>query len=250
MSERTAPPLFCGPPAELELSCGSNAFQKLRQQRQRSATRPFLARGHRVVRCPRCQLNRCICHHRQSHTSEIDFLLLMHRNEVLKPTNTGSLVADCFPANTWAATWHRTQPPAELLQLLDNGRHRPLLLFPGELNPVFYEQPDTNEHSDSRWLLVVIDATWKQARKMYLQSPWLQTMPTIRINAGHSAAYHLRQAVDGDQLSTAEAVAYGLDSLNQPASAQHLRHYFGIFNQHYLAMRRNLVEPVVTHNQG
>lgn len=228
-----------------------NAYTRLRATRLQEATRPFLARGHRVARCNRCQLKPCLCAIRPSIQLTCDLLLLMHRNEILKPTNTGRLIADCFPANTWAASWSRTQPSPRLLSLLEDPAYYPLLLFPGEFNPLFSSPPASTYGEDGQGryctnnkprkpLIIIIDGTWKQARRMYLQSPWLHCHPRLELSEFNSGNYGLRQAPGGQhQLATAEAASLALKMLQEDAGSKTLIDYFGIFQQHYLAMRSN-----------
>ncbi len=222
-----------------------NAVEQLRDSRLQQSSRPFLARGHRIVRCRRCMLSHCCCAFKQPQVCSIDFALLFHRNEVLKPTNSGRLIADCFPTNTWASIWHRTTPPQSLLALLSNPNYQPILLFPGELNPIFTHEsnyePNFSIHN-KKLILIILDATWKQARKIYLQSPWLHQIPRLLLTDLSDSHYQLRQAPDKQQLSTAEAVACALQQLKMAEAAHVLTQYFNVFNRHYLAMRSN-TEP-------
>ncbi|GAB2188830.1 tRNA-uridine aminocarboxypropyltransferase [Sessilibacter sp. MAH1] len=219
----------------------NNAFETLRAKRLAEATKPFLARGAKVIRCKRCQLSRCICSFREGVNSDIDVILLLHRNEVLKPTNTGRLIADCFPNNTFAYVWARTAIDSNLEQLLKDPTREFLLLFPGEKNPQLTATTITELPQDKKLTVVIIDATWKQARRMYLQSPWLHQFPCIPLSEDQLCGqYGMRKAPRDMQTSTAEAFIAALNNLNKPATAEHLLAYFKIFNQHYLSMRMNV----------
>lgn len=225
-------------PAQHNPESGSTAWSKLHALRVAESTKPFLARGHRVKRCTRCLLNPCFCAQRTSAPCEgSDFLLVFHRNELLKPTNTGRLIADCFPANTWACTWHRTQQPPELLTLINQPQYAPVLVFPGEHNPVIDHL--SSLPSNKRLLLIALDGTWKQARKIYLQSPWLHALPIVHLQVDTSSQYQLRQAPGSNQLATVEAVSQTLALLQNTQTATALERYFTAFTQHYLAMRSN-----------
>ena len=230
------PTVYWSPPAS-DLKSSTTAWSQLHQSRTAEATKPFLARGHRISRCDRCLLSPCFCTQRKAATSKVDFVLIYHRNEVLKPTNTGRLIADCFPANTWACTWHRTQVPKPLLELLNNPARQPVLVFPGEHNPTLSTTPNVDE---KRRLLVVLDGTWKQARKMYLQSPWLHSIPAMSLTNQDLSLYGLRQAPNNQQLATVEAVGQALAGLQKHEESQLLANYFNGFTQHYRAMRSNI----------
>lgn len=89
----------------------NNAVLRLRQQRLEQSTKPFRARGCRVVRCQRCLLprKRCLCDTIQPQDARSRFCLVMFDTEPLKPSNTGRLIADILP-DTQAFLWSRTTP--------------------------------------------------------------------------------------------------------------------------------------------
>jgi DTW domain-containing protein YfiP len=110
----------------------SNQYLRLRAQRLAESTREFLARGKSVVRCEHCQLAvfACICPWRPELEARCEFVLLMHRNEVFKPTNTGRLIAELLPQQTHVFCWSRTEPAQELLDLLGDPLRRCVIVFP------------------------------------------------------------------------------------------------------------------------
>lgn len=230
-----------------------NAFQKLKMQRLEDGTKPFLARGASVIRCQRCQLSNeaCLCTWRRSMKSDIDIVLLMHDQEILKPTNTGRLIADCFPENCHAFQWSRTEPDIELMSLINNPSRQCFILFPGEFRAErqVYRAPSSdtlNTLCDGKTpTILLLDGTWKQARKMYL-SKWLHALPTLSLEPGSLARYQLRQAPKEHQLSTAEAGMMVLNAFGQTRQANLLARYFDLFNHHYQAVR-DTKTPDINH---
>lgn len=109
-----------------------NAVLTLRAQRLARATRPFLARGNRVVRCQRCLLPvaQCLCTTITPVAARSQFCLVMFDTEPLKPSNTGRLIADILPQTT-AFEWSRTAPPEQLLATVNDENVQPLVVFPG-----------------------------------------------------------------------------------------------------------------------
>lgn len=235
-----------------------HCVDRLRAKMAATSTRPFNARGVSVKRCAQCLLGEqnCICSWRRPHLSatinSADWLLLLHRDEVFKPTNTGRLVADQFPAQSHAFCWDRTQPAPELLALLQDPRRRCFIIFPSDataprdsIKPTVSAPYQTPQ--DGRQLtLILLDGTWKQARKMYNRSDWLKDIPLLdleHILASEALAgignYRVRQAVGEGQLATAEAAAAALLACNQAADCHQLLDYFDVFNEHYVAMRMN-----------
>lgn len=215
-----------------------HSFHDLRQQRLLTATRPFKARGHSLIRCPSCLVGQdnCICHARSLHTAPVDFVLLMHRDEILKPTNTGRLIADILPQNTFAFCWERQEPPAALALLLNDKQRVCVLVFPGENSQPINKLMTQSLCGQQRLTLILLDGTWKQARKMYNRSDWLQHLACVSCQAieGH---YRLRQAAHQGCLSTAEAAISLLQELEVTPAAEQLQTYFSLFNQRYLATR-------------
>lgn len=98
-----------------------HAVHTLYDERLARSTRPFLARGCKVERCRQCMLRThlCICEYRPLATSNAAFLLVMFDDEILKPSNTGRLIADVFE-DTFAYIWSRTEPNTEMLALLND----------------------------------------------------------------------------------------------------------------------------------
>ncbi|EKE81448.1 hypothetical protein A10D4_10236 [Idiomarina xiamenensis 10-D-4] len=64
--------------------------------------------------------------------------------------------------------------------------------------------------------LILLDATWRKAYKMWQLNPWLQQLPALTLAAGRTSAYP-RKAAHAQQLSTLEACAYALHDLEQLA---------------------------------
>lgn len=217
-----------------------NAYLRLRQACLATSTRPFLARGRAVVRCERCQLGRahCICAYRSHNTCPFDWVLLMHRDEVFKPTNTGRLIADTFPDNTLAFEWSRTEPCKDLLDVLTSEARQCVIAFPPQQGPVRPQLCPAEALAGKQRLTVIVpDGTWKQAAKMVRASPYLHGLPLLALTPEADAGYALRQAARTGQLSTAEAGTNILRAAGQTELAQLLAAYFVRFNEAYAAMR-------------
>lgn len=218
----------------------TNRFNLLRAACLARSTRPFLARGKSVQRCPHCQLaaSACICAWRINLVSAVDVVLILHRDEVFKPTNTGRLIADVLPANTFAFEWSRTEPDPDLLRLLTDPMRYPVLVFPpaaADDRPVHLAKPQLSPIR--RLTLVLLDGTWKQAGKMYRTSRWLADLPLLCLAEPKQGAYAVRQAIRDGQLATAEAAAEILQLCGEGRAAAVLEDYFAVFNEHYLATR-------------
>ncbi len=210
------------------------------------STRPFLARGKSVVRCNDCLLaaKYCMCGLWVGSQTSMNILLLMHRGEVFKPSNTGRLIAQVFPQQTRVFQWSRTEPEPSLLALLTSEKYHPVILFPSEGVANERACSALNLACENRkQLLIVLDGTWKQAKKMFKSSEWLQGFPVYSVTPTLLGEYRLRKASNDARLSTAEAVALAMEDGDQIA-AGHLMDTFTVFNERYHAARMQRPIPV------
>lgn len=219
-----------------------NQYLRLRAQRLAQSTREFLARGKSVKRCDSCQLAEfaCMCRWRPALNTHVEFVLLMHSDEVFKPTNTGRLIADVLPDQTHVYCWSRTDPDVGLLALLADSRRRCVLVFPAEVastashpRKVLYELPQ-----DERVItFILLDGTWKQSGRMFHLSRWMDNVPCIQLPDSLMRGYAVRKSHQENYLSTAEAAALCLHLAGEQSVAAVLSDYFELFNMHYLATR-------------
>jgi len=229
-------------------------FAKLRQQQLDKITKPFRARGHKLKRCQQCLLaaSHCICDQIKISPCTIDIMILMHPKELLKPTNSGRLIADILPHSSHIFLWSRTEPEPALLNFIKDKSRQCLLVFPADSDREIYRSINVDTRlnkqpsSNKKLTLIMLDGTWKQARKMYNKSCWLEHIPCLSIEPPLAPNpmqkpnnYGLRQASAPHLSSTCEAAAAALDSLGEIEASQALNQYFQVFNRYYLASRAN-----------
>lgn len=227
-------------------------FYQFRQQRLAKATRAFNARGITVKRCQQCQLPvyACICQWKPSVKSELEVILIMHSDEILKPSNTGHLISEVLGDNCHLFEWSRTEPEEKLLQLLNNKNRQYAILFPPPLEQVRQPSrpitiaPTIDEiqakSPEKKLTLVILDGTWRQCKRMFNQSQWLYHIPCFDLDVSQQAQYKLRKSAEAHQLATAEAAALAFAQWQQCETAMVLQHYFEVFNQHYAASKLNV----------
>ena len=159
-----------------------HAVQRLHQYRKSLSTTTYKSRGQRVVRCELCRLAEkfCICLLAPSVTSNAGFLLLMYDTEVLKPSNTGKLIADLIP-DSFAFLWSRTEVNPEILAVLNDPIWQPMIVFPkayaGEEREIFDNK--VTLATGKRPLFIMLDGSWREAKKMFRRSPYLQNLPVV-----------------------------------------------------------------------
>ncbi|WP_243410122.1 tRNA-uridine aminocarboxypropyltransferase [Pokkaliibacter plantistimulans] len=200
--------------------------------------KPFNARGANVRRCQACQLPEqgCICAYKATAAADCEFWLIMHHDELFKPSNTGRLIADVLPT-TEVFEWSRIDPPAALLERLADERYQPYLVFPADEPEDQARLLPFQRQTGKTPVFILLDGTWRQARRMFRHSKWLQSLPLISFTPERSSGYGLREAAEESHLCTAEVGVELLKLAGEPA-AEVLAHYFYVFNVHYLAGRR------------
>ena len=145
----------------------------------------------------------------QFMTSEIEFYLLTHSNELLKASNTGQLLID-LPQPVTIGKWSRVVAPEDLLQKINHPQYHTRLVFP-ETFAIYHQQksePITAPVDSAMTnLFLLLDGTWQQARKIYRQSPYLHQLPLHSLQTDKKSLYTLRRNQQDQGLCTAEVVA-------------------------------------------
>jgi len=232
-----------------------HAVHRLHAYRKSLATKPFGARGKKLVRCNLCLLGElfCTCNHRQYLNTQVSFMLIMYNDEVLKPTNSGRLIADLIP-DTHAYLWTRTETDSAMLALLSHPDYQPFLVFPQQYidnNQVIVEQitvtSSSTEASNTKTpLLVMLDGSWREAVKMYRKSPYLHQMPVLSFAPEALATYALRKGSHDFQLGTAEVAALALTAAQEPQNGLALSTWFDLFVESSLLGRNRRAKETLT----
>lgn len=234
-----------------------HAVHRLHQFRKSLSTTTYKARGQRVIRCDLCRLAKqyCICSiapPKKLIKTNAGFLLLMYDTEVLKPSNTGKLIADLIP-DTFAFLWSRTTKNEELLALLADEKWQPFVVFPKEYadeeRPVITREIVCNE--GKRPLFVMLDGSWREAKKMFRKSPYLNQFPVVSFDpeqsmsteglsnedkltpVGSDSRYTVRKTELEHQFSTAEVAARVLEMSGEKSNGHLLDLWFDVFNYQY-----------------
>ncbi|TDX31509.1 hypothetical protein DFO67_103106 [Modicisalibacter xianhensis] len=213
--------------------------------RPRPPRRPFKARGSFVERCEGCRLPmlNCLCPYRVSAHSQARFWLLTHPLEHNKPTNTGRLIGDILDT-TEVFTWYRTAPDTTLLARLEDRRFAPFIIFPDDQpdyadRVVGIESVDEASNAGRIPVFIILDGTWRQARRMFRKSPYLEHLPVLPLHSDRLTRYHLRKPASAAHLCTAEVAAELLRQSGNTQASNILDDYFDAFNDSYAASRRH-----------
>ncbi|MCO4798673.1 MAG: DTW domain-containing protein [Colwelliaceae bacterium] len=219
-----------------------HAVNRLLQYRKSLSTTEYKSRGQRLIRCELCQLGKenCICSLKINLKSNVGFLLLMYDTEVLKPSNTGKLIADLIP-ETYAFLWSRTVIEQEIVDIIKDEKWQPYIVFPSEFakdnQQVFHQEININKHKKP--LFIMLDGSWREAKKMFRKSPYLAGLPLLSINPqsfiseDYLPKYQLRNSGKINHLCTAEVAAQVLTVAGEPQNANILDCWFDLYSYQY-----------------
>lgn len=168
-------------------------------------------RENDAARCLRCRvhLSLCICALIPRLVTRTRLLLIIHRAEVRKPTNTGRLAVDCL-VNSEVIVRGRAEQPSERFVAPESVQ--PLLLYPREGAIPITEFA----HSKRPVTLIVPDGNWRQAGKVQKRVPGLSEVPCVSLPEGPPSLYRLRTETHEGGLATVEAVARAMGVLEGP----------------------------------
>lgn len=146
--------------------------------------------------------------------------LLTHERELLRATNTGDLAKNVAPEIVERITWTRNTPNPSLLDAINH--ENTVLLYP-------VDDADTAP-IESFENIILLDATWQEARKMFNRSPYLQDLPKAHLQPRQVSQYQLRRNQPEGGLCTAECVVEILMAKNHIDIAERLETAFTLFN--------------------
>ncbi|WP_323844970.1 tRNA-uridine aminocarboxypropyltransferase [Microbulbifer magnicolonia] len=147
--------------------------------------------------------------------------LLTHERELQRKTNTGALALEYCGDMVKRLVWARREPDPALLESIERGEAA--LVYPGG--------DATPERLEDFAHVILIDATWQEARKIYNHSPYLQAAPRVAIATHAESSYRLRRNQPQGGLCTAECVTEILHRHGEHTAADRLAAAYVHFNQ-------------------
>ncbi len=165
-------------------------------------------RGNAASRCVRCRmhLSLCVCALIPTLTTRTRLVLVMHRYEDRKSTNTGRLAAAALPNSQILVRGREGQPVDDVVWGADR---QPMLLFPhADAVPLASEVETAQDERPVT--LVVPDGNWRQASKVRRRVVGLGDVPCVSLPRGEPSSYRLRLEAHPSGLATLEAIARAL----------------------------------------
>ncbi|ARD21763.1 tRNA-uridine aminocarboxypropyltransferase [Shewanella japonica] len=184
-------------------------------------------------------------------------VLLTHQKEISRVNNTGRCVTTILKDDALVVVWDRVNPDLQLLNMINTCKVG--LLYPDNQQlsdakvpeatvqqPLCQMHPNVEQIKEHRQeqhqernqdqnreqqqktnqdkfdALILIDATWQEARKIYNRSDYLKALQKISISSQHESIYQLRRNQVEGGLCTAECAAHILLASGEPQKAEQI----------------------------
>lgn len=180
----------------------------------------------------------CICALTPRLQTRTRLLLVLHKEEEKKTTNTGQLAVRCLENSATVVIGDLARPlPSSLV----HEGEQPLLLFPSH-----DARPITDFVSSERPVaLIVPDGNWRQASKVRARVPGLAAVPCVSLPEGPATTYRLRAEQRPGGLATLEAIARALAMLEGAPVAEAMLAVFRVMVDRTLWTRGTLRDDEV-----
>ena len=161
--------------------------------------------------CQQCDFlkSRCLCDTLKSIPNNVHLIVLQHPSEAKHPLITVRIMKKSFKEMTVMVGEDFTND-LKLNTLLCDPKNKCALLYPSQDAKVLETTPAANEAITH---LLLIDGTWRKAKKIYLSSPNLQKLPAIKLAPEEKSDYRIRKSPAENALSTLEASVEALKVL-------------------------------------
>lgn len=186
--------------------------------------------------CNRCGLPivNCICHRSTKVRTKAKFWILSSEREFYRPSNTARLLKLINPDSTEIFLWERTKSPQQLIENIRMEKYTTFVLFPAETDELKIRKVKY-ERTDKIPAFILLDGTWKEARKIFRKSPFLKGLPIVSIEPNYASSYDLRRGAAEGNLCTIEAAIEMLKINDECEASQTIEGCYNFFLKSYKA---------------
>lgn len=186
--------------------------------------------------CNKCGLPiiNCICNISPRIDTKTKIWILSTKREFSRPSNTARLLKLINPESTELILWERTNAPEKLIEYINSEEYEIYILFPidnDELSEIKFEYK-TPEKTPA---FIILDGTWKEARRILRKSDYLKKLPKISLNPIHKSEYTLRRGASEGELCTIEAAIEVLKLNYEFENAHLIKGSFDLFIKSFIA---------------
>jgi len=186
--------------------------------------------------CNKCGLPiiTCVCAKAPKIKTFAKVWILSTEKEFYRASNTARLLKLINPNSTEIFLWERTKIPEELVLNLNNDLYEPFLLFPID-NCETKKRKVEYKNTGKIPVFIIIDGTWKEARKIFRRSSYLEKLPIISLEPDFKSKYDLRKGAKDGNLCTIEAVIEVLNINGEFKNSQIVNEFYNLFLKSYKA---------------
>jgi len=161
-------------------------------------------------RCPACmlKLSICICERLDDLRVEpeklpVDVVVYMNHKEWLRASNTAKIISRILNARVFVCG--DDDDERDFNELVANRRNNAVVLFPSDSAVTWDEVVRVRDAQEGRPLVIVLDGTWGQARRLNQKID--ESIPRIKITPSALSQFLCRRQTQADRVCTVEAVA-------------------------------------------
>lgn len=172
--------------------------------------------------CDQCDFlkSRCLCDTLKSVQNQTQLIILQHPSETKHPLNTVRIMSKSFK-NILIFKGEDFNQHQLLNEIIANPDNNILLLYPGPQSQTLSPETYQKNFSTPITHLIVIDGTWRKAKKIFLTSQNLQLLETCKLAEVNQTEYKIRKAPTPDSLSTLEATVEALNIIEPSLDTSH-----------------------------
>ena len=184
----------------------------------------------------------CICAFITPIKNKLPIVILLHPREVNQSKGTLTLLERSL-SNCQVIIGEDFSENSQLNEILSIYGDKAYLLYPHAtaepMNDFILSVKYNVEDVCANSCLILLDATWKKAYRMYMLSNNIQRLPKLQLPNGIMGHYKIRKTNKENALSTLEACCHALSLLeSKPNKYQGLLNNFIKFNQFQLSFKQ------------
>jgi len=186
--------------------------------------------------CNKCGLPiiNCICSKAPKIRTEAKIWILSTQKEFYRASNTARLLSLINPSSTEIFLWERTKISEDLISKLNNEIYDIFLLFPIE-NCETRSRKVEYKSTGKIPVFIIIDGTWKEARKIIRRSTYLEQLPIISLEPDFKSKYDLRRGAQDGNLCTIESAIEVLKLNGEIDNSLIINEFYDLFLKSYKA---------------
>jgi len=153
----------------------------------------------------------CLCGCIEKQPNDIKIIVLQHPDEVNNPKGTG-IIAELGLQQYYKWVAEDFAQHKELIRFIAENAAQTAVLYPTEGANEISECSSTSDLINIK-NLIVIDGTWRKAKKIWELQPLLETLRCLRLTSEQISNYRIRKVPKDGYLSTIESVVFALRAL-------------------------------------